>query len=45
MTSLQQAQGTEDQAEVVTITTPAGFIQEERATDTALKPLPLVRFP
>lgn len=41
MTSLQQAQGTEDQAEVVTITTPVGFIQEERATDTALKPLPL----
>ena len=41
MTSLQQAQGTEDQAEVVTITTPAGFIQEERAQDTAIKPLPL----
>lgn len=42
MTSLQQTQtSTDDTAEVVTITTPAGFIAEERAQDTGIKPLPL----
>ena len=42
MTSLQQAtETTEAQAEVVTITTPSGFVQEERAVDTGLKPTPL----
>lgn len=42
MTSLQNPQtSTETQAEVVTITTPAGFIAEQRASSTALKPMPL----